>query len=403
MITVLLWLMLCGLLLYSLNKAVDAGIVLKLWVFFVAFYSIAPLFYFSGFQFFLEKIDYAPSADVLFIYLLTDLVLLLPVLLPSLCRQDLPAAPVLADGFKGLWFLSVCAMFVDVCFNHSYFMLPKHEYISSIPYQTKNLYLFTIPYKEILVGFWFWSPFSQGRLKSFVKPFAVLALMLSFVVVVRHVLFIFILLMLLPRARIAGLIVLLAVFTLMGEASNILKFVVEYFLKDGGSAGDLSWILSAGDSFIGMSSEQKAILSNLLVMMKADGGVEWLRMLTDFLNVPGISTIAQTLGFELKTGAQVIGHYVGVEVGQGTAYSIQLVMLENLLLPIIPILLALRFMTLIAATPLIILCGEIVYSVMRNGADYWLYLIAKLALIYLLIAFVNFILSGIKRSVVPEA
>lgn len=403
MITVLLWLMLCGLLLYSLNKAVDAGIVLKLWVFFVAFYSIAPLFYFSGFQFFLEKIDYAPSADVLFIYLLTDLVLLLPVLLPSLCRQDLPAAPVLVDGFKGLWFLSVCAMFVDVCFNYSYFMLPKHEYISSIPYQTKNLYLFTIPYKEILVGFWFWSPFSQGRLKSFVKPFAVLALMLSFVVVVRHVLFIFILLMLLPRARIAGLIVLLSVFTLMGEVSNILKFVVEYFLKDGGSAGDLSWILSSGDSFIGMSSEQKAILSNLLVMMKADGGVEWLRMLTDFLNVPGVSTIAQTLGFELKTGAQVIGQYVGVEVGQGTAYSIQLVMLENLLLPIIPILLALRFMTLIATTPLIILCGEIVYSVMRNGADYWLYLIAKLALIYLLIAFVSFILSGIKQNVVPEA
>lgn len=403
MITALMWLMLCGLLLYSLAKAVEAGIILKLWVFFVAFYSIAPLFYFSDFQFFLEKIDYAVSADVLFIYLVTDLVLLLPVLLPGLWRQDLPTAPVLPEGFKGLWLLSVCAMFVDVGFNYSYFMLPKSEYISSIPSQTKNLFLFTIPYKEILVGFWFWSPFSSRRLKSLVKPFAVLALLISFIVGVRHVLFIFMLLLLLPRVKLTGFIMLLALFTVVGETSNILKFVVEYSLKDSGSAGDLSWILGAGDSFIGLSSEQKAILSNLLVMMKTEGGVAWFRMLTDFLNVPGVSTVAQTLGFKLKTGAEVIGHYVGVEEGQGTAYSIQLVMLENLLLPIIPILLALRFMTLISATPLIILCGEIVYSVMRNGADYWLYLIAKLGVIYLLITFVDFLLSGIKPHAVQES
>jgi len=123
----------------------------------------------------------------------------------------------------------------------------------------------------------------------------------------------------------------------------------------------------------GVSGEQKAILSNLLLKIRHPELFELGRGVSDILGaIPGGGALIGIFALPEQSSASTLGSFVGVLEGQGTAYSLHLGIIESFGLVIPFILLVLSITNFTRGTMLLVVASEIIYSMMRNGADYWL-------------------------------
>lgn len=372
----------------------------KMFSFFLLFYSIAPFFPFDDFQFFEYEVTYEWNVVVFIVYAAF-------LILGSLMALALSNGVVLSnefrvadcrEGLKFLWFVSLLAWIVDIAFNWSFFFLSKHEYILSIPYQTKNLLVFSIPAKELLVGACILSPF-RGWMRRICLGVGLLALLHSLILGYRHIALLMILMVLLPRTRTLGLLILCVLFTFLGEVSNSFKAILALGggLRDFAVSGE--WWLQQLVSAFGVSAEQKAILSNLLIKLDNPHLFEFGRFPEDLalglpvLNRLDLGAVPATAGMSML---------VGTLEGQGTGYSIHLVMLESLFLALPVVAMALVLAQWLRGSMLAILAGEVMYSMMRNGMEYWVSQVIKLMFLTATVLLVNKlhkkIRSGLRAS-----
>lgn len=358
----------------------------RLFVFFLIFYSIAPFFPFDGFDFFSYEIRYSWNYKIFLVYATFLFAASLMTLVISNGFDGWSEGQV-ADcrsGLRFIWFVSLFAWSVDVLFNWPFFFLPKDEFILSLPFQTKNLFFFTIPARELLVGAWLLSPF-RGEMKKVCVAVGVLALLHSLMLGYRHLALLLILLVLLPRVRSWGMLGLCVFFTFVGEVSNSVKILlVESSARDFLFSTD--WWAQQLSVVSGVSGEQKAILSNLLVKLERPEFFEFGRFFEDLaLGLPVINHF----DFGALPATVGMSSIMGVPEGQGTGYSIHLAMLESLfvVLPVVAVVILLA--QWLRGSMLAILSGELIYSMMRNSVDYWISQMAKLVFLAVVVLVVN--------------
>ena len=360
----------------------------RLAAFFVLFYSVAPAFAFSGFQFFEYEVDYSWRASVFACYA-AMLLIFFVLLLFFVRRNGREHGAFSSDNQRGLqllWWLALVAWLVDTVFNWRYFSLPKHEYILSLPEQTKNLFLFSIPAKEMLVGAAFFNPFRSRWVRFFCIAIAVLALLQSLVIGVRHVALLFILLLVLPKVRVFGILILVFVFTFLGEFSNVVKLLFSFSSGIQQEIFSYAWWAGYFQEGFGVSGEQKAVLSNLLIKLDNAELFDFGRIGQDLmLGLPLAPLFSKLLGHDFVSAAVALSDFVGTLEGQGTAYSMHLVMMESFGLAVLWIFCIFLIGRWVFGSFLFIFFGEIMYSVMRNGADYWIYQAGKMMFLIALV------------------
>jgi len=360
----------------------------RLAAFFVLFYSVAPAFAFSGFQFFEYEVDYSWRASVFACY--AAVLLIFFALLLFFARGNGREHGAFASdnqrGLQLLWWLALVACLVDAIFNWRFFNLPKHEYILTLPEQTKNLFFFSIPAKEMLVGAAFFKPFRSKWLKFLCVAVAVLALLHSLVIGVRHVALLFALLWVLPRVRTVGVLTLVFTLTFLGEFSNLVKLLFSFSSEIHKEIFNYAWWVGYFQEGFGVSGEQKAILSNLLIKLDNTEFFDFGRIGQDLmLGVPLAPLLSSLFGYDFVSAAVVLSDFVGTLEGQSTAYSIHLVMIESFGLAVLWIFCIFLIGRWVFGSFLFIFFGEIMYSVMRNGADYWIYQTGKMMFLIALV------------------
>lgn len=357
--------------LLSIKHVNSAG---RIFFFFILFYSISPLFQFESFYFFSYEVSYRWDPLVFLIYALVLFASASAGLfLFSIRTQEVGILALYNNhGLKVLWIISLTAWLIDIYFNWTFFLLPKHEYIASIPHQTKNLFLFTIPAKEILAGAAIFSPF-KGRAKAICVIVGLLAVLHSLALGVRHIALILLLMALVPRLRGTGILFLCLGLTFVGEISNAVKLFLSPASGLQAAILDGNWWLDFFSANFGVSSEQKAILSNLLLKIRHPELLELGRGVSDiFRAIPGGSALTDIFGLSKENSTSTLGDFVGVLEGQGTAYSLHLSIIESFGFVIPFIVMTLLVANFTRGSMLFIVAGEIIYSMMRNGADYWL-------------------------------
>lgn len=210
------------------------NIVGRIGIFILLFYSVAPFFEFSDFQFFQYEASYVYDKEIIFFYMLTLIFVSLPFFLFFRVKWELKV-PKNLDALYVVWSVALLAWLLDIGFNWRYFSLPKNEYILSLPEQTKNFIFFTIPAKEILVSFAFIPVFSM-KFRRICLIVAALAFLHSLLIGVRHVAFIAVLLYFLPKVRTKGFLLMLLLMTFAGEASNVFKIMLSELSRNNWSA-----------------------------------------------------------------------------------------------------------------------------------------------------------------------
>jgi hypothetical protein len=376
------------------------GLSERFLLFFALFYSLAPLFPFTRLQYFQYPVDYAYDPLILLIYALTALSLVLVALVVQACPPpSIPAQrPEISTALKLLWWTVFAAWLIDIVFNWRFFLLPKHEYILSIPQQTKNLFVFTVPSKELLVGALAFSPFAGRRMRHFAFAIGILALAQSLALAVRHVALLGVLLLLLPRLRSLGFLALCLAVTFVGELSNAVKLVLSPASGMQEHLFDFAWWREYFVATFGVSGEQKAILSNLLIKLGYPELLEIGRGLGDmFAGLSG--AIAVRLGMEMPSSPAGLWAFVGALEGQGTAYSLHIAILESFGVVLVLVLLVAVLARVTMGTMLFVLAGELMYSMMRNGVEYWASQITKLVFLILLVWFGAQLIAFMRRHV----
>lgn len=356
------------------------NIVGRVGVFIILFYSVAPFFEFSDFQFFQYKAIYIYDKEIIFFYMLTLIFVSLPFFLFFREKWEIKV-PRNLDALYVVWSVALLAWLIDIGFNWRYFSLPKNEYILSLPEQTKNLIFFTIPAKEILVSFAF-IPVANEKFKRIIFIFAVFALLHSLIIGVRHIAFVAVLLFFLPRVKTIGFLSILMVMTFAGEISNVLKIALfGFFSGDNQFMSDGAWV----DYFyenIGVSTEQKAILTNLLIKMEFPQFLQFGKLPEDLISgFPMAQTMADAVGYKFSSLATGLADFVGVMDGEGTAYSLQVAVIESVGFVVLVIFPVLFVLSTIRSGVFFVTLGEFFYSLMRNGVDYWFYQFWKIIIL----------------------
>lgn len=370
------------------------SVIGRIFLFFALFYSVAPVLEFEEFKFFQYTIDYEYRGAVLMAYSLTLVGLTIVALSvfhvksnfnvekSSFIHQRLDGM-----GLRALWAIALFAWFVDLAFNWNYFNLPKHEYILSLSDQTRNLFFFSIPDKELLAGAMVFNPF-RGRWRYVVRVVGALALLHSVLLGYRHIALLVLLLLLGSHIRSIGMILLCVSITFLGEVSNVIKAI---FLAPGEIQIDVVdpvWWGTYLSANIDVSSEQKAILSNFLIKLSNPWLFEQGRVFYDFMSsVPFFGRYATDLGIEIEPASRALGSFVGTLEGQGTAYSIHLTVIESygMIFPVIALVAIIG--RSVANGMLTILVAELFYSIMRNSPEFWMAQLNKLIFLSLVVWF----------------
>lgn len=378
-----------------LGRLNDAG---RVFLLLLLFYSVAPLFPFRDFSFFHQMVSYEWRADVFALYAVTLLIftLLLRMLFPSECDHS-SSDFKFSKGLVVMWWVALFAFSVDLSFNWPFFLLPKDQYIQSIPVQTKNLFLFTIPAKEMLVGALLFSPFKSATFRKMTLIFGVVALVISIVIGVRHVALLAFLMIAAPKVKFFSGLLLVAALTLAGELSNGMKIFVHQVASSSNNLDFQYWISYLYDvsQALEPSVEQKAILSNLILVLDDSRLIDFGRFFWDVVaGLPFGPVFVNSLKFDYMSGASLLSNYVQVPEGQGTAYSFQIVMIETFGFVFLVAALMLYLARLVRGTMLYIFSGEIFYSILRNAPDYWLSQSFKLAFLILSAIFLHQILTS---------
>lgn len=379
------------------------GVGPKIVTFLLLFYSVAPLFEFSNFRYFQASIDYSWRADVFLIYIAVLLTLFLPLLVIEKYQLTLNTQRF-AFGYKVLWLMAVVGLLNDIYLNHEYMFLPKADYIYAMPHISNNFVFFHFPAIEVLAGALVFSPFRSKKLYYAVVVAGVAAVALSLVIGVRHVVLLLALAFLLPRLGVFGMLVAVAVATFFGELTNVLKVLVD-LLVGRITSEDMLFLLEMTErSILRVSGEQMAVLSNLLIKLDHPDLFDFTNWLLGSVRfIPFFSGIISAFGVAPEPSPASLIYYVGAGRGQGTAYSIHLVFIESLGLIFIYYLVCLILCLANTRSILIVLAGEVFYSIMRNGSEFWLYLAGRLMFFMLLAMFISFLFSAHKQRQRPQA
>ena len=384
----------------TLEVAVKAESYLKVAFFVILFYSVAPLFPFEDFSYFSFYSDYRYRWDVFFVYGVVNLTLLIMAFLVH--RINVPivmSSQIIRSGINRLWYLFAAAFIFEVYFNFpNLIAMNKAARLASPELQTKNLLFITVPAVEILVGYLVYDVHKKCVSLPRVV-FGLLAVAYSLALGVRHVAFAAFILIFLPfvNSRII-LIILLLLITFAGELSNVLKISVMIFFQDGIDAviSYLERFFSVGFfNQLSVSNEQKAILTNLLLKLDYAELRETSYSILIFL-LPLGAQFASWLGGVDYEGATRLGELVGVGLGQGTAYSVHIMVFENYLALIL-----LAFGVLMVAKQFNnscfgVLVVMVIYAYMRTDFSYSGYLFWKVFMLSSFFSIISILLGKIK-------
>ena len=377
------------------------NIVGRIGIFILLFYSVAPFFEFSDFQFFNYEASYTYDIKIILCYILTLIFVSLPFFLFFRDKWEMKI-PNNLDKLYVVWIIALIAWIIDVGFNWRYFSLPKDAYILSLPEQTKNLIFFTIPAKEILVSFVFIPGFS-ARFRKFCLIVAFLAFSHSLFIGVRHIAFIAVLLYFLPKVKTKGFLLILFIMTFAGEASNVLKIILSELSRNNWSIIYDGWWVNYLYENIGVSIEQKAILTNLMLKLQFTELLQFGHLLEDLAaGMPMAQKIAGLIGYQFSSSVIGISDFVGVPEGQGTAYSIQLALVESYGFVFVLVYFVIFILSRIQSGIFYVTLGELFYSMMRNGVDYWFYQFWKIIILVLIFYVISRCFVFMMKSMKPR-
>lgn len=270
-------------------------------------------------------------------------------------------------GEKCLYFVCFFAVCNFYFHNYPYLFLSKNEYIANLSSLTPNLFVLSIPAESILVGAGFYPPFINKKAKKLCFLLAIILTVVSFVMGYRHLLFIFIL-MLLFKKRARSILIPLLLFSFVGEFSNVFKFSILGFLYSDtySFTENYNFIVSSISSYIGFSGEQLAIFSNLILGMHSLNDVGAAK---DALN---ILPLASSFGVEWgETTSGRIGRMVGIGFGQGTAYNFQLFVIETYGLALAFLGLVFIVIKYVHQSVFSVLAFEVFYYLLRSSPSFF--------------------------------
>jgi hypothetical protein len=389
----IMWMVHFLLLLFINFDARNRGIVAQYAATIYIFYTLTLLFPFSNHEHFDYVINYIPSAGTLFLGVCADLSVMLAIrwsFPPT--GEPLARNPVGTErlGFAILVVVASVALVIDIAMNQELLLLPKELYIASE--KVPNLLFFSIPAQLILLGGALYSPFKSRSLKLVISVLAVAATALSVIQGYRGVALmvaIYFLYRKWPRAWPLAPAVLM---TVAGELSNPIKyFVGGFFLNDKfDGLAILEYYAEHLEEIFGLSGEQKAIVSNLVI------GLHDLSLGEPILELRNLLPFTNALfGNITTTSASRLGELTGAGIGQGTGYSFVLFTAESLLIAPLLLLLITKMMRVMSGTPLTFVSWTIFFSLMRDTPAFWA---GELKMTFLLLV-VIFLVSNFLRGV----
>lgn len=362
----LLWMAHCGLLLWINADVRERGLAAKFAVTVFTFYTLTLLVPFYNHEHFEYLITYIPSANSLFLGVCADLSMITAI------RWSFPAqAPrsLLRGSQIGLALLVVVAALaqvIDIVMNRELLLLPKELYIEAE--KVPNLLFFSVPAQLILLGGALYSPFKSRPVKVVIAMLAIVANVVSVVQGYRGVALIAVLYFLYRRwPRLSPLVPAL-VMTVAGELSNPIKYFVGGLLLNDNfdAASMLDYYSSHLNMLIGLSGEQKAIVSNLVL------GLKDLAVGEPILELRNLFPLTNGLfGSITATSATRLGELAGVGYGQGTAYSFVLFIAESLAIAPLMLMCVTQTMRTLGGTPLAFVSWSVFFSLMRDTPAFW--------------------------------
>lgn len=334
-------------------------------VFFI-FYSIAALFEFE-FDFFSYRYKHSPDLVALVTYVICDLLFLF--IIKFLYKKNLSLDYNIGEVHYGnavIFWMAFLAEGVHVYFNNNLFVLPKDEYIAALGEAVPNLLLISIPAESILVAALVNNPFEKRVLRIVAFGAGGFSVLLSVFLGYRHLVLIFLLVILFKRKPNFSVIAIVLALTFVGEFSNDLKIIFAKIIinDDFDISAYLDWTLNRDDRIL-ISGEQAAIVSNFQIgfLLNSFGN--------DFIELIGLFPFLSGFGVDFQSGTDKIGSFVGVGYGQGTAYNFQLFLLNTIFIGSFLLLLSVFLMKNFKNTVLLIYGIEIFYSILRNSPRFW--------------------------------
>ncbi|WP_371767809.1 hypothetical protein [Massilia sp.] len=365
-LVVVLWMVHFGLL-FLINADVrERGLGAKYAVTIFTFYTLTLLVPFYNHEHFDYVVNYVPSSTSLFLGVCADLSMLAAV------RWSFPVQVVpnmmsgSQIGFALLVAVAAVAQVIDIVMNRELLLLPKELYIEAE--KVPNLLVFSIPAQLILLGGALYSPFKKAPLRLLIAVQAIVATVLSVVQGYRGVALMVVLHFVYRRwPRLSPLVPTLLM-TVAGELSNPIKYFVGGLLLNDkfDAVGMLDYYGSHLDLLVGLSGEQKAIVSNLVLGMKE------LALGDPILELRNLFPLTNALfGNITATSATRLGELAGVGYGQGTAYSFVLFIAEAMVIAPLMMLGVTRMMRLLGGTPLAFVSWTVFFSLMRDTPAFW--------------------------------
>jgi hypothetical protein len=354
-------------LLFQINADVrERGLGAKFAVTIFTFYTLTLLVPFYNHEHFDYLVTYIPSANSLFLGVCADLSMLAAI------RWSFPAQAVPVShggariGFALLVVVAAVAQVIDIAMNRELLLLPKELYIEAE--KVPNLLIFSIPAQLILLGGALYSPFKNKPVKLLIALLAIVATVLSVVQGYRAVALIVLLHFVYRRWPRMSPLVPTLLMTVAGELSNPIKYFVGGLLLNDNfdAAGMLDHYGSHLELLIGLSGEQKAIVSNLVL------GLKDLAVGDPILELRNLFPLTNALfGNITATSATRLGELAGVGYGQGTAYSFVLFIAEALVIAPLMLLGVTRMMRVLGGTPLTFVSWTVFFSLMRDTPAFW--------------------------------
>ena len=387
-ITTIFWIahlaMLLAVASYSKNKEFDSKVIATLYI----FYSICPLFPFEYYHF-TYHVKYGVEATPLAMYLLTDCVFLFCFISASSTRWI--ETTKLCDKFRkdsiGIRILlcfAMAAFVIHLITNSQVMLLSKAEYIASE--KTPNLFFLNMPAEILLLGGLFFNPFKNKLLRMTLVLLAVFALITMLFQGYRHLLLFSLLCWLFRSRPKRGVTIPVIVLSVIGELSNPLKYFFASLLSRGeiSYADFWNYYLGGQVQLIGISSEQKAIFSNLII------GLDHFSIFSPLLELQNLIPFVNTIfGHSQFSSANKIGIIAGTGAGQGTAYNFVLFLFESFFIGAIFLTISLFIVKVFSNSPLVFLAIELFFSIMRNTPEYWAGQLKMIAAIGVLVYLLN--------------
>jgi hypothetical protein len=393
-----LWMVHVGLL-FLINVDVrERGLGAKFAVTIFTFYTLTLLVPFYNHEHFDYVVSYVPSSTSLFLGVCADLSML------AAMRWSFPvqAVPGMLSGsqtgFALLVAVAAVAQVIDIVVNRELLLLPKELYIEAE--KVPNLLVFSIPAPLILLGGALYSPFKKAPVRLLIAVLAIVATVLSVVQGYRGVALIAVLHFVYRRwPRLSPLVPALLM-TVAGELSNPIKYFVGGLLLNDNfdAAGMFDYYGSHLDLLVGLSGEQKAIVSNLVLGMKD------LALGDPILELRNLFPLTNALfGSITTTSATRLGELAGVGYGQGTAYSFVLFIAEALVIAPLLMLGITRMMRVLGGTPLAFVSWTVFFSLMRDTPAFWAGELKMSVLLTLIVIAVSFCCAEYSRLYARDA